>query len=547
MADNISTIEAVRERMVDRVLVVLAILMVPAAMLSWSRVILIDVQPVMFLHAAVAIVLCAAALLRRRLSFGVKTIVMLVIFFVMGTAGLISFGLVGLGSPIFLIFIMMTTVFLGKRQGWLALGVSGSVTSIVAVGVSMGIVQFDFDILAYALSPITWIIYVVALVVFSAIILTVLATIHDALIDSIATLEEKATELAVARDQAEVANRSKSTFMSNISHEFRTPLNAVIGFASIMKRKTDEPRDQKNLETIETSGRALTTLVSSILDLSRIESGDLELDMAPTHLQGILQSTVSRHEREASAKGVELTVETDGRVPGQVEADEGRLHQVLHHLMSNAIKFTSEGSVTVGIDCLAQKNSTVDLSIWVADTGVGIPDHEREAIFKPFTQMDGQSIDDYGGTGIGLALARQLVEVMNGTIRVESKVGEGSRFEVLLYDMEVLTEPEVSEGAEGTQAVILSEEVRAKLPDLLVILNDELLYAWTELLGRFSMTDIEGFSTQVQALGQEYRYPPLVAWGEKVQEQAEEFQLEVLPKTLEQFPQLIEEVRACTV
>ena len=544
MAQEISTIEAVRERMVDRVLVVLAILMVPAAVLSWSRVLLIGVQPVMYLHAAVAIVLCVAAMLRRRLSFAMKTLVMLAPFFVMGAAGLIAFGVVGLGGLLLIIFIMMTTVFLGKRQGWLALAVSGGVTSFVAVGVSMGKVQFDFDILAYALSPITWTVYVIAFVFFSAIILTVLATIQDALTDSIATLQDKAAELAAARDQAEIANRSKSAFMSNISHEFRTPLNAIIGFANIMKRKTEEPRDLRNLETIETSGQSLTTLVSSILDLSRIEAGDLKLDMASTRLQSILESTVSRHEREASAKGIELALQTDAHIPTFVEADEGRLYQVLHHLVSNAIKFTNEGSVTVGADCLAEADGTVDLNIWVADTGVGIPEHEREAIFRPFTQMDGQSIDDYGGTGIGLALARQLVEVMNGHIRVESKVGEGSRFEVVLKGVKVLPEPEIQEAVEDDPNFVLSEEARSKLPDLIKIIEEELLYAWTELLGGFAVSDIDIFSQRVQALGKEYSYSPLVVWGGLVQKQVEAFQLDALPNTLEQFPQLAEKIRS---
>jgi hypothetical protein len=169
---EITSIEIVRERMVDRVLVALSIVIIPAIALSWARVPLIGVKPVIYFHAFVAVILCGSSLARKRLSFRAKLTLLIVTNFILGLAGLVSFGQVGLGGHILMLLVVMTTAFLGTREGWVALGISGIASAGVALAVTTGVLEFDFDILAYALSPVTWTVSVIGVLIFSGIALT---------------------------------------------------------------------------------------------------------------------------------------------------------------------------------------------------------------------------------------------------------------------------------------------------------------------------------------------------------------------------------------
>ena len=243
--------------------------------------------------------------------------------------------------------------------------------------------------------------------------------------------KRRAEELA---DEAEEANRAKSEFLANMSHEIRTPMNAVIGYTELLERAVTDERQQGYLSSIKAGSRSLLTLINDILDLSRVEAGKMRLEYGPLDLGRLLEDVKHIFEIRAREKGLDLVLELDANLPPAMVLDETRLRQVLFNLVGNAIKFTEQGEVRVQA-CWEESESSV-LRLEVSDTGVGVAEEQQERIFEVFEQQTGQSSRRYGGTGLGLAISRKLVEMMNGELSVDSRVGEGTRFRVRLFDVE---------------------------------------------------------------------------------------------------------------
>ncbi len=229
--------------------------------------------------------------------------------------------------------------------------------------------------------------------------------------------------------QLEIASRHKSEFLANMSHELRTPLNAIIGFTRIVMRRSQEklePQQYENLEKILTSGQHLLGLINSILDLAKVEAGRVEVTPAEIGLSPVLESCARTVEPLIKADTVTLVKEFDGTLP-QMYVDEEKLRQIVINLLSNAAKFTSRGTIR-----LQARASNGSVAIAVSDTGIGIPSDKLEAIFEEFEQADASSTRVYGGTGLGLTIARRLARLMGGEIVAESVLGSGSTFTLTL-------------------------------------------------------------------------------------------------------------------
>ncbi len=238
-------------------------------------------------------------------------------------------------------------------------------------------------------------------------------------------VKQRTEELTVTRDQAEAANHSKSTFLANMSHELRTPLNAVIGFSQLMEKdRALSPHNQRNLQIINHSGRHLLTLINDILELSKIESGKMEMRPEEADVKELLEQVVEMMRLRADEKGLVLKLAAES-VPALVYLDPGMLRQIMLNLLSNAVKFTERGEVVVSALSRPVRGDAVELSFAVRDTGIGIGAEDQERIFSSFEQTGPLQ---QGGTGLGLTISRRYVRLMGGELIVESSPGEGACF-----------------------------------------------------------------------------------------------------------------------
>jgi PAS domain S-box-containing protein len=403
-------------------------------------------------------------------------------------------------------------------------------------------------------------------------------------------------DLKRAKERAELADRAKSEFLANISHEIRTPLNGILGFTDLLASGVEDPKNRHYLDNIRTSGQNLLQLINDILDLSKIESGRIELQHDVVDIHCLLREIESIFSLQLLQKRIAFRAEIDTDMPRKMILDEIRIRQILLNLIGNAIKFTGQGYVRVKVRTGKPDagNDKTDLTIAVEDTGIGIEPSEQKMIFESFRQQSGQSNRKYGGTGLGLTITKRLTQKMGGTIAVMSTPGKGSTFTIRIPGVEYIPGPAPDKESQSDKGwmdqhgvspsgnISVSQDdghsESAPYPELPLTgtgkpaqptpadtsdtasccnnrgYNEELvkqlrhLYEkdWEKLRNTLIMGNARSFGRKLEELGISSRNRKLSSYAALLLDQLETFDVERLPGTINHFEKIYHDIKQMT-
>jgi PAS domain S-box-containing protein len=348
--------------------------------------------------------------------------------------------------------------------------------------------------------------------------------------------------LMQSKEEAIAASNAKGVFLARMSHEFRTPLNAIIGFTDLLKANINNPLQLEYLSSIRKSSLSLLSLITDILDYSKIDSGKLEVRRKPLNLLNLIKETRQMFEPSIVEKKLYLRLSVTDNIPEYLYLDELRLRQILINLIGNAIKFTDKGGVQVSLETGNHEENAVDVIFKIADTGIGIKPESQQTIFEDFTQQEDQDNRKYEGTGLGLGIVKRLVHLMGGKIDLESTPGQGSLFTVTIFQCQIITnnDPESHGNKEVTQTdenkfanieggnSTISSECQDEC-------HKELKYDWINFRLRPSFKETAGLSGKILAISEKHNDKILMEIVKRMNRASDLFDVEELNKCITDF------------
>lgn len=423
MIPNISDdVAGLRDKLLDDALLWIAAVSVPAVSLSLSRVFTMGWRPLFLGQILMLSMIWGAWLLRRRLAYALRIGALLVILAVAGVSGYMQLGILAPSGQFLLLFLFLTALFLDGAAVFRIGFVIAAVLVFVAWGVVSGVLDPHVDYSTFGHDPRNWLLTIYIVVFYGGAVAFLGWRMLLELNKSQRALQAANVELTRRALDIEAANRVKGEILSNLSHEFRTPLNGIIGMADLLRDGERDADRQTWLAELHASAENLQGMLARMVDFASLESETAQLKHSEFVLREIVEVTLRKARARAGEKGLAVAASFGPGVPDAVLADARRLQQLLGELLDNAVNFTVEGSISLDLSIapVPVEAGRAWIRFEVADTGCGIAPDERQKIFEAFHQADGSATRRVGGNGLGLAIARRVAQLLGGRIALDS-------------------------------------------------------------------------------------------------------------------------------